>query len=216
MSRASGLWRVARRLTWHELLLWVCVLRWIARRPQGVRAGDTAACYHGAQAATVGGFFFVSVVETVALAYLIPWPVVHAAFLVVDLWGVFFIVGLHASCAVRPHVVGADGSLRLRYGALVDIRVPADRILSARVDRRFPSASLLAFGADDDVDLVVGGMTTVTVRLSEPVVFRRPLGRLAQARTLRCHADDPRALVRALSVPASRGHPEAPHPDARR
>ncbi len=24
---------------------------------------------------------------------------------------------------VRPHVVGADGSLRLRYGALLDIRV---------------------------------------------------------------------------------------------
>jgi hypothetical protein len=199
VSRATTAWRVARKLVWHELLLWACLLRWIARRPQGVRQGATAAAYTAAQSAAVLGMLFVSVVETVALAYLIPWPLVHQVFMVVGVWGVFFVVGLHASCVVRPHVVGADGSLRVRYGALVDVTVPAGRIDTAHVDRRYPSGSLLRFGEDDTVELVVGGMTTVTVRLNEPVSFRRPLGRPAQVRTLRFHADDPRPVVAALT-----------------
>lgn len=200
-GRAAWVLAVLRRLVWHELLLWACLFRWIARRPHGVRAGDTAAAYTGAQSVTVYGMLFVSVVETVALAYLIPWPVVHLVFLAVDVWGIFFVVGLQASCVVRPHVAGPDGSLRVRYGALVDIRVPAERIVSARVDRRYPTGTLLKFGEDDTdtVDLIVGGMTTVTVRLCEPVTFRRPMGRPASVRTLRLHADDPRALVAALS-----------------
>ncbi|MFI9230783.1 hypothetical protein [Streptomyces rimosus] len=37
-----------------------------------------------------------------------------------------------------------DGSLRLRYGALLDIRIPADRIASVRLDRQFPSGKLAA------------------------------------------------------------------------
>lgn len=195
----AALRRLVWRLVWHELLLWACLFRWVARRPHGVRPGDTAAAYTRAQVTVVYGMLFVSVVETVALAYLIPWPVVHLIFLAVGVWGIFFVVGLQASCVVRPHVAGADGSLRVRYGALVDIRIPADRIVSARVDRRFPSGSLLKWGEDDTVDLIVGGMTTVTVRLSEPVTFRRPLGRTARVRTLRLHADDPRPLVAALS-----------------
>ncbi|MDT0381756.1 hypothetical protein RM572_23630 [Streptomyces sp. DSM 42041] len=188
-----------RRLLWHELLLWASLLRWVARRPQGVGPGDTAVAYAGAQAAMAWGLLFVSVVETVALAFLIPWPLVHAVLLVVDVWGVFFVVGLHASCVVRPHVVGADGSLRVRYGALVDVTVPAHLIVSARVDRRYPTGSLLHLGADDAVDLIVGSSTTVTVRLAEPVAFRRPLGRTARARTLRFHADEPGPLVAALA-----------------
>jgi hypothetical protein len=188
-----------RRLVWHELLLWICLLRWVARRPHGVGSGATAVRYAGAQAAVVWGMLFVSVVETVALALLIPWPLVHAVLLVVDVWGVFFVVGLHASCVVRPHVVGADGSLRVRYGALVDIRIPAHLIVSARVDRRWPTGSLLRFGEDDVVDLIVGSSTTVTVRLAEPVAFRRPLGSTAQVRTLRFHAEDPAPVVAALS-----------------
>lgn len=187
-----------RRLAWHELALYACLARWVVRRPQGVRAGDAAAAYGAAQSAAMYGMLFVSVVETVALAYLIPWPLVHLTFLVLGVWGVFFVLGLHASCVVRPHVVGADGSLRVRYGALVDIRIPADHVVSARVDRRFPPGTLLGFGEQDTVDLIVGGMTGVTVRLSEPVAFRRPLGRRAWVRTLRFHADDPRQLVAAL------------------
>ncbi|MEU6341438.1 hypothetical protein ABZ883_10890 [Streptomyces sp. NPDC046977] len=188
-----------RRLARHELALAAGLLRWITRRPRhGVGKGDTAVPYSGAQAATMYGFLFVSVVETVLLALIIPWPAVHAVTLVLDLWGCFFVLALHAACVVRPHVVGADGSLRVRYGALVDIRVPADRIATARVDRRFPDGRLLTLAGDGTADLVVGGQTTVTVELTEPVAFLRPLGAPARARVLRFHADDPRAAVAAL------------------
>ncbi|MGW7302645.1 hypothetical protein, partial [Streptomyces sp. NPDC054829] len=172
-----------RRLTTHEVFLSTSFLRWITRRgPHGVRAGDVAVPYAPGQSATMFGFFFVCVVETVALAFLIPWPVVHAVTLVLDIWGCYFVIALHASCVVRPHVIASDGSLRLRYGALLDIRVPADRIASVRVERSFPEGRPGAVDADGVADIAVAGQTTVTVELTEPVAYVRPLGKLAEAR----------------------------------
>ncbi|NEE54651.1 hypothetical protein G3M55_59935, partial [Streptomyces sp. SID8455] len=72
------------------------------------------------------------------LALVIPWPLVHAILLVVDVYGVVLVLAIHAACVTRPHVVEADGSLRLRYGALFDLRVPVSLIASARVERRYP------------------------------------------------------------------------------
>jgi hypothetical protein len=195
-----------RRLVRHEFVLWLSLLRWIARRPpHGVGPSDTAVSYAGGQSTIAYIWLFVSVVETVALAYLIPWPLVDAIVLMVDLWGVFFILALQASCVVRPHVVGADGSLRLRYGALMDVHIPADRIASARRDRRFPSGHLLQVREDGTADLIVGSLTNVTVELTEPVTFVRPLGKPAQARVLRFYADNPRAAIAALGETASTG-----------
>lgn len=55
---------------------------------------------------------------------------------------------------------------------------------------------------DGTLDLAVGSQTTVTVELTEPVEFVRPLGKRGSARTLRFHADDPRAVVAALVTPS--------------
>ncbi|MBW1604206.1 hypothetical protein JJV70_19295 [Streptomyces sp. JJ66] len=188
------------RLMRHEGALAVSLLRWVARRPaHGVGPGDTAVGYASAQAVTMWVAVFASVVETVVLALLVPWPLVHLLALVVGLWSVFFALGHHAACTVRPHVVGADGSLRVRYGALLDVRVPAECIAAVRLERRFPEGGLLRLGEDGTVDIAVAGQTTVTVELSGPVMFRRPLGRAARAsRALRFHADDARAVATAL------------------
>ncbi|WP_018559083.1 MULTISPECIES: hypothetical protein [unclassified Streptomyces] len=83
--------------------------------------------------------------------------------------------------------------------------LPAGRITAARVDRRFPGGRLVTFAGDGTVDLVVGGQTTVTVELTGPVTFLRPLGAPVEARVLRFHADDPRAAVAALGVGAVPG-----------
>ncbi|MFJ6591244.1 hypothetical protein ACIQPP_10705 [Streptomyces violaceusniger] len=45
----------------------------------------------------------------------------------------------------------------------------------------------------------MGSQTTVTVELTEPVTYVRPLGAEGFARTLRFHADDPREAVAALT-----------------
>ncbi|WP_030156336.1 hypothetical protein [Streptomyces sp. NRRL S-244] len=191
-----------RRLLLHELRAFVSLGRWVGRRRHGVRPGDLAAAYTGPQTAMMYGLLFVSVIETVGLAVLIPWPAVHRVLLVLDVYGVLAVLALHAACVTRPHVVRPDGTLRIRYGALFDLTVPPDAVASVRVDRRYPEGRLVSLSDEGVLDLIVGSQTTVTVELNRPLDFRRPLGARASARTIRFHADDPRALVGAVRQPA--------------
>src|SRR5688500_10021320 len=98
------------RLIRHELTLSASLGRWIVRRPHGGAEGDVAVAYAGGRSIVVFALLFVSIVETVALALLIPSPLAHRILLVLDLWGIFFVVAFQAACIVRPHVVGSDGS----------------------------------------------------------------------------------------------------------
>ncbi|MEV7520671.1 hypothetical protein [Streptomyces sp. NPDC091371] len=207
-ARRGEAWRAAvravvpvqvRRLLAHELRATASLGWWALRRKQGVRAGDLAAPYTGPQTAMMYGMLFVSVVETVALAFLIPWPAVHRVVLVLDVYGILIVLALHAACVTRPHVVRADGSLRIRYGALFDLVVPPDAVASVRVDRRYPEGRLVTLSEDGVLDLIVGSQTTVTLELARPLPFTRPLGARGEARVVRFHADDPRALVGALA-----------------
>ncbi|MFJ9943593.1 hypothetical protein [Streptomyces erythrochromogenes] len=191
-----------RRLLLHELRAGASLGRWLLRRKHGVSAGDLTAAYTGPQTAMMYGLVFVSVVETVALALLIPWPAVHRVVLVLDVYGILLVIALHAACVTRPHVVGADGTLRIRYGALFDLAVPPDAVASVRVERRYPEGRLVTLSEDGVLDLIVGSQTTVTLELHRPLAFTRPLGARASARTIRFHADDPRTLVSALRRPA--------------
>ncbi|MET8029185.1 hypothetical protein [Streptomyces avermitilis] len=191
-----------RRLLVHELRAAASLGWWAARRKHGVRPGDHGAGYTGPQTAMMYGLIFVSVIETVALAFLIPWPVVHRVLLVLDVYGVLMMLGLHAACVTRPHVARPDGSLRIRYGALFDLPVPADAVASVRVDRCYPQGRLVTLSEKGVLDLIVAGQTTVTLELTRPLVFTRPLGGRGEARTIRFHADDPSALVGALRRPA--------------
>lgn len=191
-----------RRLVRHELRATASLGWWVVRGKHGVRPGDLAAGYTGPQTAVMYAMLFVSVIETVALSFLIPWPAVHRVVLVLDVYGILLVLALHAACVTRPHVVRADGSLRIRYGALFDLAVPPDAVASVRVDRRYPEGRLVTVSEDGVLDLIVGGQTTVTVELNRPLGFTRPLGARGEARTIRFHADDPRALVSALRQPA--------------
>ncbi|WP_329542007.1 hypothetical protein [Streptomyces sp. NBC_01358] len=188
-----------RRLVAHELRALHSLGLWVLRRRHGVPEGAAPAPYTGPQTAMMYGLVFVSVVETVMLALLVPWPVAHRILLVLDVYGVLLVLALHAVCVTRPHVVGPDGSLRVRYGALFDLRVPAASITAVRVERRFPQGRLVQLGPDGVLDLAVGGQTTVTVELTAPLGFLRPLGRRGKAVAVRFHADDPRAVVAALT-----------------
>lgn len=188
-----------RRLFAHELRALHSLGLWVLRRRHAVPESALAVPYTGPQTAMMYGLVFVSVVETVMLALLIPWPAVHRIMLFVDVYGVLLILAMHAACVTRPHVVDADGSLRIRYGVLFDLRIPAASIASARVDRRYPEGRLVQLRPDGVLDLAVGSQTTVTVGLTAPLGFVRPLGGRGQAGTVRFHADDPRAAVAALT-----------------
>ncbi|UUN26607.1 hypothetical protein [Streptomyces sp. FIT100] len=183
------------RLTGHELrLMWSFVL-WVARRRHGVGPDAQAFGHARDQAALMFGFGFVCVVETIGMSYLLSgWPVVHAIVLVLDVYsGIFFVFGLHAASVTRPHVLSPE-ALRVRKGAHVDVRIPLERIASASYELRFTHTR-----QDGVLDLAVGGQTSLTLELSEPVVSVGLLGKERRVRTVRIHADDARALLRALT-----------------
>ncbi|MEU8886255.1 hypothetical protein [Streptomyces sp. NPDC048442] len=185
-----------RRLLGHELRLWAALGRWVARRRHGVGPGDLAFGHAKAQTALLWGFAFVCVVETVGLHVLLAGvPVVQMAFLVLDAYTVVLIVGLQAAAVTRPHVVRADGGLRVRSGAHVDLLLPAERIVSVRYELGLNPGRKV----DGLLELAVASQTSVTVELSEPGVEAVSLlGKRRPVTTVRFHADDARALVAAF------------------
>ncbi|MYT30762.1 MULTISPECIES: hypothetical protein [unclassified Streptomyces] len=202
--RGRGFGGRVRRLLRHEGRWLASLVWWVARRRVGVPVGARALPYAGAQAAMLYGLAFVFVVETVGVSVLLrdtPW--LHAVMLVVDVYTVLMVLGSQAAAVTRPHVVGADGVV-LRDGARMTVRIPLERIASVRYDLRFGRSAREAGakdgGARDDgtLELAVGGQTSVTLELAEPVVAVRLLGRRETVRTVRFHADDARGAVRAV------------------
>ncbi|MEV5485730.1 MULTISPECIES: hypothetical protein [Streptomyces] len=200
MSRGGAL----RRLAAHEGRWLVSLVWWVARRRIGVAPGERPLGYAAAQAAFVYGLAFVCVVETVGLSALFAGePAVHGVLLVLDVYTVLMVLGLQAAAVTRPHVLGA-GDLWLRDGARRELRIPVGRIASVRDDLRFGRSEARAGDAATEgaaagvAEFAVGGQTSVTVELAEPVVVVGLLGRRATVGTVRFHADDPRAAVRAL------------------
>lgn len=168
---------------------------WVARRSHGVGDDDLAVGYARAQAPTAYGLVFVFVMETVGVSFMLaPYPIAHLVMLLLDLYTVFLVLGLHAAAVTRPHVVG-PGELRIRRGAGLDLRIPRELIVSARHDLRFPDANT----SDDGVlDVAIASQTSITVELARPVTAVSLWGRRRQVRTIRCHADEPQTAVAAI------------------
>ncbi|MYS10113.1 hypothetical protein GTW71_27590 [Streptomyces sp. SID6041] len=197
------------RIMGHELRIMASLGRWAARRPHGVEGVDGVFPHARDQAALMYGFAFVCVVETVGLSYLLAdWPAVHAVVLVLDVYTVLFVLGLHAASATRPHTLTGD-VLRLRQAAHVDVSVPLDRIASVRHELVFSHGK-----AEGELNLAVGSQTSLTVELTEPVDAPRFFGAPRPVRLIRFHADDARALYRALGPAVTRARTApSPSPD---
>jgi hypothetical protein len=184
--------RTVGRLARYEARLYACLALWVARRTQGTAAGRVFGYTRG-QGATAAGLAFVCVVETVAVSVMLrDMPTAHDVLLVLDVYTVLFVVGLHAACVVRPHVLTQE-ALRVRYGVHVDLRIPLDAIAAVRRRTRMTHEP-----ADDVLDLAVGSQTSVELELAAPVTHRSFLGRPRRVSVVRLHADDAGDLVRAL------------------
>ncbi|MFJ3906251.1 hypothetical protein [Streptomyces sp. NPDC090025] len=102
----------------------------VTRRPHGTEGADGVFPHGRDQAGMMYGLTFACVIETVALSFLLArWPVAHTALLVVDVYTVLFVIGLHAASRTRPHTLTGN-TLRIRQAAGVDLRLPLDRIAS--------------------------------------------------------------------------------------
>ncbi|GAA3851092.1 hypothetical protein GCM10023084_01690 [Streptomyces lacrimifluminis] len=176
----------------HEVRLHMSLWLWVARRRHGTDGGQ-AFGYARGQGATMFAFAFVCVVETLAMFVLLrDWPIVHWVVLVLDVYTIEFVIGLHAASVVRPHVLNSR-SLRVRYAAHVDLDIPLEEIATVRRELRTTHRR-----AEGELDLAIGSQTTVTLKLTEPVAHFTFLGRRRDIRLVRFHADDADTLVRSL------------------
>lgn len=168
----------------------------MTRRTHGVGDSDVALRYARAGAPMAYGLMFFCAVETVGVSIMLaPYPAVHLAMLLVDLYTVLLALGLHATAVTRPHVVGPDG-LRIRRGARLDLLIPLEHIASVRYDLRFPNAN----APDDGVlEVAIASQTSITIELSHPVTHVCFFGRRKEVQTVRCHADDTRTAVSAIN-----------------
>ncbi|MDG9725756.1 hypothetical protein [Streptomyces sp. DH41] len=179
----------------HELRLLASLWLWAARRTDGAAAGGTVFGYTRGQGAMMAGLGFVCVIETVMMSVLLrDWPTAHLVMLVLDVYAIVFVVGLHAASVVRPHVLDPDaGTLRVRQAVHFDVRIPLERIASVRRELRTTHER-----TDGELDLAVGAQTSVTVELAEPVAYVTFFGRRREVRVVRLHADDAGGLVQAV------------------
>ncbi|MET9984407.1 hypothetical protein [Streptomyces rochei] len=207
--RASRVLAVPGLVVRHELRLLGSLWLWAVRRTHGTGGGGTAFGYARGQGAMMFGFAFVCVIESVMMSVLLrDWPAVHHAVLVLDVYTVLIVIGLHAASVVRPHVLdAAAGTLRVRRAVHVDVSIPLERIASVRRELRATHER-----TDGELDLAVGSQTSVTLELSGPVVHVAFFGRRREVGVVRCHADDPAALVRAVDR-AREGRAGTPYPD---
>ncbi|MFH8606035.1 hypothetical protein ACH4D5_00870 [Streptomyces sp. NPDC018029] len=185
----------ARRLVGHELRVLASLLMWVTRRRHGVRpaAGDRAFGHARGQAAIMYGLTFVCVVESFGMSVLLRhWPTLHAVVLVVDVYGVLLMIGIHAASVTRPHVLSRD-ALRVRQGAHRDLRIPLELVSAVRAERLFTHEA-----ADGVLAVPVASTTSLTLELARPVTDVGFLGKRREVTTVRLHADEPDRLLTAL------------------
>ncbi len=191
---------LARRALAFELGTWRSLWRWVRRRP-AVPAGSDAFPYASAASPVLWTFIVLSAVEIPLVDWLLPWPSLRIALLVVGVYGLLWMLGLLAAMHVYPHTVD-DAGLRARSGFSTDVRVSWDAIAAVRVRRRSVEGSRSVVVAEDGgrraVSLAVVASTQVDVELRTPLVL--PLARTGgqPVDELRLAADDPAALVRRL------------------
>ncbi|MGX2997500.1 hypothetical protein JNUCC64_25110 [Streptomyces sp. JNUCC 64] len=198
-----------RRIVAHEARTLVSHGLWLTRRRNGVRPGDRAFGYARSQAALVYGLAFVCLVETVGLAYLLRnLPVLHTVTLVLDVYTVVTVLGMQTAAVTRPHVLSGTG-LRVRQGALVDVRIPLTQVTAVRERLRTSDGRV-----PGELAVTVGALTNVTVELAAPLTRITPLGRTDRFSVVHLYADDPAALATALrsALPPTTTTAPAPPP----
>ncbi|MGW0081567.1 hypothetical protein [Streptomyces sp. NPDC003393] len=151
--------------------------------------------YARARGPVTAGLALVCGIETVTMSVLLRnSPAAHAVVPFLGVGTVVLIVGLHAACVLRPHLLTAD-TLLLRSAAHVDLLVPLDAIVSVRREGRITRRP-----TGGELDLPVGSRTSLTLELSAPVTHVPLLGRRRAVRVIRFHAEEAERLVRTLST----------------
>ncbi|MCX3058706.1 hypothetical protein [Streptomyces beihaiensis] len=182
---------------------------WAARRRHAVPAGAEVFAYAREQAALMYAMTFVYFVEAFGVWVLLrDAPSLHRIVLPFDVYTVLLVLGAHAVCVTRPHVLCAD-TLRVRRGLRVDLSIPVTLIAAVQRENRFSHPA-----REGELDLDVGARTSVTLELTGPVTHFTAFGRAREVTVVRLHAEEPDRLVRLLGQRLTRARTEpSPVPD---
>ena len=159
---------------------------------------DEEIAYFRGSMPLVAVFTFLMVLEVVAVALLVPWELARTVFLVLSLFGIYWMFGLMASVVAFPHTVN-EHHLRLRFGGMMDAIVPIGSIDSAhRISWGAPSGGN---GSEGVLKVkAIGASANVRIQLVAPcdVQMSGPWARGERTRRvseIRFFADDPKKAV---------------------
>ena len=174
----------------------------LLRGRKDVPGSGTAVRRSGESTTVLIALLVASLVEVVAVEFLVPWAVARWILLVLSVYGVVWMLGHMASLITRPHVVGPE-NLVLRNGTTTEYSFPLTAVRKARAERKGNHEGSVSV-INETLNIPAGDTTTVFVELDPPQEFDGHT-----IRGVRFHADDPRAAVRLLartSAPAPGQH----------
>ena len=183
----------------------------LQRMDDGVEPGDEAFGSADGVGLTMGALTVLAVGEVALVHLVVPWPTVRAVLLVAGLWSVLAVLETWAGLRRHPHVVSGRGLL-LRAGPAVVAQVPWSSLAAVRRTSLHDPPSVRVVGRR--LHLPVHGSTTLLVQLREPVVVRLWFGRTAEVDSIALSADDPHALLAAVSARAPAGRAAGERPAA--
>ena len=145
-------------------------------------------------------FAAASVIEAVAIHFLVPWPWLRIVLLIATVLSLIAIGGWLAGRVVRPHLVSPRTAV-FRSGAGIRVEVDRSRISRVSMVRRFGETANAI--VDDCLVLPGPDGTAVDVGFDRPVSVTLPK-RLSKATPttiggLRLHVDQPGEFCAALS-----------------
>lgn len=184
-----------------EACFWACLARWVSRRHQG--RDPFAFSYHRGRRAVTTTMFTLVLVEGAAVEILLALVVPHTSWpwiaLAAHLYGLVWLLGLHASLVTRPHLLSTR-ELRLRDGVHCEVLVPRDAVRDARLVTRpgFGRSGCTIDESQHTATLAHGDINVaIALRPGRPITVNGVPADTALT-TLWITVDNPTGLIRAL------------------
>lgn len=175
---------------------------WMRGRDADTEPGATVFRSTNGTLALPIAFGVATLVEVVALHFLIPWQWLRIALAAVSMWSLVAALGYLAKHRVHPHYLTAS-SLVLRQSGEVVATIPRSDIASVVPVRRFAETSARIAGSTLHLPNLDG--TNIDARLTQTVAARIPtvFGRAADPASIDricLYVDDPGAMERELKT----------------
>lgn len=181
---------------------------WLALRHQRfVPEGAVAFSYTKGSYSIPTALMAASMIEMVALHFLIPWQWLRIVLVLVNVWGVLLLLGMIAGRTVRPHLVTGD-ELQVQWGHSSVLRTPVANIRSVTKTVNYLHHQPHIDGGR--LFLCSFQSPNVLLEFTAPVPTDPPVGRKKKPKDFRASSihlfvDDPDCLVNTI-----RGIPIAP------